>query len=553
MRSSLTTAVGLFNFVLSAGASVLPRQASQSPTVQVTNGTVEGLYSSSYSQDHFLGIPFAQPPTGSRRFDHPHSINESWTSTLSATAYGPICPNYLLNIGIDPLDITYEQSENCLTLNVVRPAGIDSNAKLPVMFWIYGGAFQEGGGTDGRYNMSYMVQNSIDMGMPTIMVNFNYRLGGWGFLAGDDVKSAGKMNGGLLDQRMALQWVHENIAAFGGDPGNVTIFGESAGAASVGFHLLAYGGRDDGLFQAAIAESGGPFYYGSFPSDESSQTQYAAVLAGTNCTTSTDTLECLRSSSFTDLDAVFATQWWVPSVDGDFIPQYNSLSLASGKFINVPLLIGTNTDEGKLFTGYGVNSTEEFAEAVLTNIFNRPQSDSTLDLILEAYPFPGAASAAGASDDSIIPSAPYGEQYMRMARYLGDSLFIAGRRYTCQVWNDNDLPVYSYRFNTIPAGVDPIIWGAAHYLEVGFVFDNVPGTGMDTSSFAIEDADRRQKYLALGQLMSLSNFTIEWPLYSADAPSNIVFDGNTTSYIESDNWRTDALNIFIDNALDFSR
>jgi len=147
-------------------------------------------------------------------------------------------------------------AEDCLYLNVVRPAGYESG-KLPVAFWIHGGGFYQGGGVDQRYNVSFMVQNSVNIGKPVIAVTINYRLSAWGFLSGsEELVDAGTLNLGLRDQRLALQWVQENIEAFGGDPDQVTIFGESAGAASVGFHLTAYSGRDDKLFRGAIMQSG---------------------------------------------------------------------------------------------------------------------------------------------------------------------------------------------------------------------------------------------------------------------------------------------------------
>jgi carboxylesterase type B len=144
-----------------------------------------------------------------------------------------------------------------LTLNVVRPSGYDGVA-LPVGLWIHGGGYVEGGGADHRYNLSFIVKNAAEAGIPIIGVSINYRLAGWGFLFSKELQDAGAGNLGLRDQRIALSWVHENIAAFGGDPSKVTIWGESAGAGSVGAQLVAYGGRDDGLFRGAIAESGAP-------------------------------------------------------------------------------------------------------------------------------------------------------------------------------------------------------------------------------------------------------------------------------------------------------
>lgn len=147
-------------------------------------------------------------------------------------------------------------SEDCLTLNVIRSTG--SGQGLPVLVWIHGGGFFNGGSSDHRYNQSFIVQQAALAGNPIIAVSINYRLAEWGFLYGEAVQESGNTVLGFRDQRLALQWVQENIAAFGGDPSRVTIQGESAGGTSIAALLLAYGGRDDGLFAGAIAESGPP-------------------------------------------------------------------------------------------------------------------------------------------------------------------------------------------------------------------------------------------------------------------------------------------------------
>lgn len=145
---------------------------------------------------------------------------------------------------------------DCLTVDIVRPSGTSALDKLPIFVWIYGGGFDAGGSADPRYNTSYIVNASVAIHKPIIAVSINYRVGGWGFLGSKEVAAAGVANIGLYDQRLALEWIQENIQAFGGDPEQVTIAGESAGGFSVGYHLLAFDGKHDGLFRAAILESG---------------------------------------------------------------------------------------------------------------------------------------------------------------------------------------------------------------------------------------------------------------------------------------------------------
>lgn len=170
---------------------------------------------------------------------------------------------------------------DCLTVDIVRPSGTESCAGLPVLVWIYGGGitlytlppdisfrsrgigFDAGGSADPRYNTSYLVNASAVIQKPIILVSINYRVGGWGFLASREVLAAGESNIGLFDQRLALRWIQENIGAFGGDPKKVTISGESAGGFSVGYHLTAFDGRNDGLFRAVIMQSGNALGPGS--------------------------------------------------------------------------------------------------------------------------------------------------------------------------------------------------------------------------------------------------------------------------------------------------
>jgi carboxylesterase type B len=180
------------------------------PTVTIKNGTIEGVHSTQYNQDYFLGIPFAQPPVGTLRFRTPQSVNTSWTETRSAKEHSAACVGY----GSDEWNYP-ELSEDCLYLSVVRPSGYD-NETLPVAFWIHGGGLTEGSGIDQRYNSSFMVQRSVDIGKPIMMVNVNYRLSMWGFITGQEVEESGNANLGFRDQRLAMHWVQENIAAFGG-------------------------------------------------------------------------------------------------------------------------------------------------------------------------------------------------------------------------------------------------------------------------------------------------------------------------------------------------
>lgn len=134
-------------------------------------------------------------------------------------------------------------SEDCLYLNIIRPAGITNTSDLPVAIWIHGGGFTKGGGSDKRYNYTYAVDQAVQMGKPFIGITINYRLSVWGWLAGKEAKAEGALNLGYHDMRQAMRWVNENIRQFGGDPQKVTLIGESCGAEAVTAHMMAYGGE----------------------------------------------------------------------------------------------------------------------------------------------------------------------------------------------------------------------------------------------------------------------------------------------------------------------
>ncbi|KAJ7473144.1 Alpha/Beta hydrolase protein, partial [Mycena galericulata] len=193
------------------------------PCVTIDNGTVFGVDLPQFGQSLFLGIPYAQPPVGDLRLRPPRSINTTF-GELDATAYGPHCWS-AFTTGFDD-NSGYNNSEDCLTLNVIRPYGVSEQAPVPVLVWIHGGGFTTGGSADFRYNGTYLVQASIANGKPIVFVSINYRLASLGFLGGTALAEEGSLNLGLRDQRLALHWVQENVAKFGGDPRKVTVHGQ---------------------------------------------------------------------------------------------------------------------------------------------------------------------------------------------------------------------------------------------------------------------------------------------------------------------------------------
>lgn len=557
------------------------------PTAHVKNGTYVGVHSAAYDQDFFLGVPYAQPPVGSLRFRNPVGLNQSWHDAKPATAYSsevrysiPFHLHHTLTdskcYGYGSDQWNYAVSEDCLYMNVVRPAGHEDK-KLPVAFWIHGGGFTQGGGVDQRYNTSFLVRNAVSIGKPIIAVTINYRLSAWGFLSGSpELASAGTLNLGLRDQRLAMHWVQENIAAFGGDPSQVTIWGESAGGASVGFHLTAYSGRNDNLFRGAILQSGNPIAYGPLvdPLASSNTRMYNELTRRTNCTTRASPLECLRALPATYLNAAINTTSPIlnvtgfgPILDGDFIQKRTSLQLAAGEFVHVPIIEGANSDEGTAFSPVvGINSTADFKRVLLNNTRGSLPVDFA-NQILEAYPDDLAVNVVASLGDQ-RPGIPYGAQFRRSASYFGDAVFIAPRRKTCETWAAANVSAYCYRFNAIPAGL-PAAIGVTHFQEVAFVFLNLGGVGYLPAAVP-PFTNKTESYRTLSKFMNSNwvSFVHDldpnkwregnawsggeemWPAYDVEEPMDYVFDANVTSYVEADTYRAEGMRLINEHALD---
>src|SRR5579884_3834747 len=282
--------------------------------IHTASGVVEGVRSADGKVAVFEGIPFAAPPVGKLRWQAPQPV-AGWEGVRKATAFGPRCMQ--ARIYSDMIFRDPGPSEDCLYLNVWTPAN-SAEANLPVMVWIYGGGFAAGAASEPRQDGSKLAEKGV------VVVSMNYRLGVFGFFAHPELtkesghNSAG--NYGLLDQLAALRWVHDNIRAFGGDPGNVTIFGESAGSMSVNAQVTSP--LAAGLFKQAIGESGGDFGFTSPipPLEQSEQNgqRFAQEIGA-------PTLKDLRAKSAQDLlqaalkgRNVF--RFW-PNVDGYFFPE----------------------------------------------------------------------------------------------------------------------------------------------------------------------------------------------------------------------------------------
>lgn len=424
---------------------------ARAPTANTSLGTYVGLHLASFNQDLYLGIPYADAPI----LDNPVRLTESWEGERAADAYGPAChynapEGFLERIGIG-------QSTDCLNLNIIRPSGYEDEA-LPVVVWIHGGGFATGTGADPGTNTSFVVQASVENGTPVMAVTLNYRLGFLGFPGGYQAAAVGIVNLGLKDQRMALRWIQENIGAFGGDPSRVTLWGQSAGAMSIGYQILAYRGEGaDSLFRRGILVSGAPFAANAlFPTHPMCVDGYASALNATGCADADDTLECLRASpaeviSRHTVGNPFA--FW-PSIDRDFLWEPPAWQLDDGSLFSrdISIITGANDDEGLVSAQYfaaGVETEEDMADLLRTQF--PAARESTVQKIAEAYPVdaqsPPYALPMDGSFCEAMRDANFscGAQYRRVAAIMGDQAQISGRRIMAEKYAAHGRTAYSYR------------------------------------------------------------------------------------------------------------
>ncbi|KAF1961893.1 alpha/beta-hydrolase [Byssothecium circinans] len=531
--------------------------SSKQPTVRVKNGTLGGVDLSAFDQELFLGVPFAQAPLGDLRFRHPAQLNGSWDGVKDATARSSSCPGYTgFSAGLT-------LGEDCLTLDIARPKGIQIHDRLPVLVWIYGGGFLGGGTADPRYNTSYLVNASISIQKPMIAVSINYRLAGWGFLASREMAEDGALNIGLFDQRLALRWIQENIAAFGGDPDAVTINGESAGAYSVGCHIVGFDGNNEGLFRGAILQSAtsiGPPINSIDDLATTYQLTYDNVTSAVGCDNSTDTLDCLRRAPYADLYEALSTFLDPnPVIDGEFLRRRPSESYEQGLFANVAILAGTNTDEGTAtFIGPrgSLNTDADFAN-YLAGLASGLDNETVVHL-MELYPDdPTQGCPFNTGEERFAQN---GYQYKRGAAFAGDNKIIAGRRattrYHSSLKGDKRRPVYSYRFDQAPwNGIQPLVAVdapvyATHYSEICFTFNIEPSASVNNTNWIgpypeyYELSNQMSRaWISFVHGMNPNGYHLKgspvWPEYGT-SEENMVFKVGQNS-IERDDWRADQI------------
>ena len=432
-RCALVCAVAL-GVPMIAGAQVRFEQ------LRTANGMLEGVVSADGKVRTFKGIPYAAPPVGGLRWKPPQPA-PAWAGVRKAADYPPRC----MQGRIYP-DMVFNDkgpSEDCLYLNLWMPAAPEKTP-LPVMVWIYDGGFAAGATSEPRQDAGNLSKKGV------MVVTMNYRLGVFGFFSHPELtrESRRKASGnyGLLDQMAALEWVKKNIATFGGDPNNVTIFGESAGSFSVSALMASPLSR--GLFKRAIGESGA-FFGATLPLQPLAETEKANVeFARTSLgTTSIQALRAKPAEEILQAALKQQTLRFSPNVDGYFLPRAVSSIYAGGKQTHIPLLAGWNADENSYRTIFGRDdpTAQNFATRV------RALYGDQADALLKLYT---------ASTDAEVK---------RVAQDLAGDRFIA---YGTWKWIEMQLktgrsPVFRYRFDQTLPLAEP---AAPHASEIEYVF-----------------------------------------------------------------------------------
>jgi para-nitrobenzyl esterase len=409
------------------------------PVTGTANGPVRGLANGAVNE--FLGIPYAAPPVGVLRWQPPQPA-ASWSGVRDATRFAPHCPQLGGPFGLA------STSEDCLFLNVFTPSHRQAGSHFPVMVWIHGGALVTGESND--YDPTALVADGVTV------VTINYRLGALGFLAHPALADANGQSGdyGLEDQQAALRWVQRNIASFGGNPHNVTIFGESAGGLSTLSQVASPQAK--GLFDKAIVESGS--YNLTQASLASAEAAGQAFATKAGC--ATQTAACLRSLPVSTILADQDASGYTPNLNSEVLPQTLGTAFATGNFNRVPIINGTNHDEWRLFVA-------------LSELEGSPVTASNYqDMISSTLGVPAAVAAIIAAQ---YPLTAYPSPSVALGAVGTDAIF-ACPALTIDQSVSRFVPTFAYEFNdeNAPELFLPQVsfpYGAAHASEIQYLMD----------------------------------------------------------------------------------
>ncbi|KAJ7101379.1 Alpha/Beta hydrolase protein [Mycena belliarum] len=414
-------------------------------------------------------IRFAQPPLGELRFRAPAPLDEATRTlqVLDARNWGPPCIQRPAVVGIG--------SEDCLTLNVWKPTNASAGAGLPVAVYIHGGGFFT------NSPQGFPMYDWVAQHRGLVGVSLTYRLNLLGFLGGPVVAADGDLNTGLLDQRAALEWVQRHISEFGGDPAEVTIYGESAGAASVVMHVAAFGGSKPAPFKRAVAQSIG---FGPTNTDAQTDAFFESAAGFIGCPASgKDAMPCLRNASIGAIVSAINRNpngAFAPVIEGlgGFLPDLPSRLIAQGKISNVEFIGGHCTGDGNTLVSFAGDTPADFQtdDDVRRIVFSRwtGVSNATIDKALTMYPEPGAVGS------------PFATQYERAGAMTGDMIFTCMDWFLAEKLTMNKVEnVFAFSWNA----PDAVIYeqapyqGAAHTSDLYYLFEGTNTFGNAGNTF----------------------------------------------------------------------
>ena len=499
---SAGSAAGLVATVLVAGASgaiAAPASGSANPVVRTAGGLVSGTDVAGV--DSFLGLPYAAPPVGNLRW-RPPAPAAGWRGVRDATQFGPSCPQALTGNSLLPPGTI---SEDCLYLNVYAPpVGSNDQGGRPVLVWIHGGGLVQDGARD--YDGSKLAADGV------VVVTINYRLGALGFLAHPALASHGAAgNYGLMDQQAALRWVQRNIARFGGDPGNVTIAGQSAGGLSVLAQMVSPGAR--GLFQRAIVQSG-TFALNQRPlatAEAAGQTFATAV----GCPD--QSAACLRSAPVSALVANFGVE--IPGVvDGSVLTQPIGTALARGQFARVPVINGITHDEELLFVDGLKLTVSQGTNIPLAAPLDGSEATYEADIAQALGVSPARAAAIAAVYPlSANPTRP--DEVFGLA--VSDASFACPALQVDRQTAARGVPTYAYQFND-DAAPGFGLGQATHGAELPYLFDLPNSPVVLNAGQQALAASMRTDWASFAASGNPSTRALPWPSFNGTRVLSLV-------------------------------
>ncbi|XP_070593961.1 cholinesterase-like [Erythrolamprus reginae] len=501
-----------------------PGSASNEEVVITSSGPIKGkqILSDYGYVTAYLGVPYAEPPLEKLRFQKPLP-HQPWNQTLEATSFGNSCPQFIFR-GVPETELWSSKtalSEDCLSLNIWVPHP-QSSSPVPVMVWIHGGGFLLGTSSVDIFNGTHLAATEN-----VIVVTINYRLGALGFLY---LPPAAPGNLGLWDQQLALKWIKENAAVFGGDPSQVTIFGSSAGAASVNFHLLAPKSQD--LFAQAVIQSGTANAYWAWrTSKEAKQKSLEFIhLLGCSEDNNISIVHCMQTKNVSELIqheiALLLKGGFIlnipfrPTIDGDFLLGEPENLMEEGQIQVKPVLIGATSDEAATYV-------HNVFPNITDNLINQEQLLKGIGLLVP-----------NATEDFIRTIAlRYSEGQHGPAQYRSTlSHFYTDQMFWCPLWEAAEnirktgSPVYAYLFAHRPSWTTWPEWiGASHCDEVLFGFGTLESVFHINQTYTEAEARLSRKmmhywaeFARTGNPTGSAASKDEWPLYNATEQNSFL-------------------------------